>query len=207
MIWAIRKGLPYKGLSYPYVTLLQMALHTTTMFNALFIAIFVPSLLCFSVVLTLSYNSTTGTEFYVGQPLTVRCKHSQLQESDTVIMSLSREVIFRMRCLRDFDKWEVAPSGSLPDGVVYKALTDDDCDLPNKEQTLSVHFNITAGLKNVNITCYDRETQSYANSSLVIKETKCEYAFLIIIPQNFVIKKYSKDTLDRPSKIKLMSKT
>ena len=183
-----------------------MALHTTTMFIRL-MATFVPSLLCFSVVLRLSYNSTTGTEFYVGQPLTVRCKHSQLQESDTVILSLSHEGIFNIQCQRTYAKWQVLPFGSLPDGVVYKALTDDDCDLPNKEQTLSVHFNITAGLKNVNITCYDRETQSYANSSLVIKETKCEYAFFIIIPQNFVIKKYSKDTLDRLSKIKLMSKT
>ena len=64
---------------------------------------------------------------------------------------------------------------SPPAGVNYTVLTDEDCNLPVKDNTMTVEFIITEGLKNLNITCYDDVAARYSHSSLFIRETKCEY--------------------------------
>ena len=89
---------------------------------------------------------------------------------------------FGIRCERDPRGLFTEPRGSQPAGVNYTALTKKDCNLPERDTTMSVEFIITEGMKNLNITCYDAEAYRYSNSSLVIRETKCEYILIITQP-------------------------
>ena len=127
-----------------------------------------------SVVPKLSYNSTVTSGYYLGEPLTVRCEPSNIPEtgSFTLVFRIGDE--FRIQCQRGFDGWELVPVNSPPAGVTFTPLRKEDCNLPDKGNTLSVNFNITEGLENLNITCADYDT-GISNSSLLIKETKCEY--------------------------------
>ena len=124
--------------------------------------------------LTLSYNTTTADSFYIGEPLEVHCKTSQYRESGSLILAVRLGGAFRIKCTQEFDGWSVNPKGELPNDVVYTALTDKDCDLPNNNHTMSLKLNITEGLINLNITCQDRTTGIYADFILVIKAVKCE---------------------------------
>ena len=87
---------------------------------------------------------------------------------------------FRLRCERYDGGWFAYPIRSPPAGVHYTALTDEDCNLLEKDNTMSVKFIITEGLKNLNITCYDAEAKRYSDFSLVIRETQCEYTVINI---------------------------
>ena len=72
-----------------------------------------------------------------------------------------------------------------PFGVNYTDLSDKDCNLPEKDNTMSVEFIITEELKDLTIRCYDPQAEKYSDSSLVIKETKCEYTLINI--QSYVL--------------------
>ena len=73
---------------------------------------------------------------------------------------------------------ECTPTGLPPAGVNYTALKDEDCNLPEKDNTMSVKFIITKELKNLTIKCYDFIADKYSDSSLIIRETKCEYTLV-----------------------------
>ena len=104
--------------------------------------------------------------------MTVRCKQSKLSQ---YILQLKIGNTFSLRCERDSEESFAYQIRSPPAGVNYTALTDEDCNLLEKDNTMSVKFIITEGLKNLNITCYDAEAKRYSDFSLVITETKCEY--------------------------------
>ena len=80
-----------------------------------------------------------------------------------------------MECKRTSRGWEADPPGSPPAGVNFTALKNEDCNLPENDNTMSVKFIITEGLKNLNISCRDVWAESYSDKFLVIRETKCEY--------------------------------
>ena len=132
-------------------------------------------IISFLYLVTLSYNSTPESGFYIGQPLTVRCKQSKIQEVPLFILELYIGDAFSIRCERGQKGWKTYTTASPPADEKYTALTKDDCILPEKDNTMSVKFIITEGLKNLNITCYDAEAKRYSDLSLVITETKCEY--------------------------------
>ena len=130
------------------------------------------------VVVILSYNTTTANDFYIGEPLEVRCK--QISPSNALLLHvvwLGQN--FSSICLAAYG-WSAITKGSLPDNVVYTPLTNEDCDLPNRNRTMTVKFNITDGLINLNLTCQDGN-DIYSNSSLVINATKSEYELLMIV--------------------------
>ena len=85
---------------------------------------------------------------------------------------------FSVRCEQNSRGLFADPRGSQPAGVNYTALTKKDCNLPERDNTMSVEFIITEELKNLNITCYDGKAERYSNSSLVIRDTKCEYTLI-----------------------------
>ena len=62
----------------------------------------------------------------------------------------------------------------------YTDLSDKDCNLPEKDNTMSVKFIIIEVLKNLNITCYDAEAKRYSDFSLAIRETQCKYPVINI---------------------------
>ena len=104
----------------------------------------------------------------------MRCEPSNIPETGVFILALRIEDEFEIRCEKAYGGWELGPMTSPPAGVTFTPLTKEDCNLPDKDNTLSVNFNITEGLENLNITCADHNT-GISNSSLLIKETKCEY--------------------------------
>ena len=128
----------------------------------------------FSVVPTLSYNSTVTSGYYLGEPLTVRCEPSNIPEIDNFRLALRIEDDFLIECEKLFGKWRFDMSLSPLAGVTFTALKNEDCNLPEKSNTMSVQFNITKGLTNLNITCVDFHTGKLSNSFLLINETKCE---------------------------------
>ena len=129
----------------------------------------------FSVVPKLSYNSTVASEYYLGEPLTVRCEPSNIPKTGLFILALRIEDKFQIQCQRVGGAWELAQVESPPAGATFTPLKKEDCNLPENDKTMSVNFNITEGLENLNITCHDLDTGKKSNSSLLIKETKCEY--------------------------------
>ena len=82
---------------------------------------------------------------------------------------------------RDAMVWSATPTASPPDGVIYTAVSKENCDLPENDNAMSVNFLITEGQENLNITCYDALAGRPSDSSLVINETKCEYKSLMIV--------------------------
>ena len=105
----------------------------------------------------------------------MRCEPSNIPETVSFTLSLRIGDEFQIQCQRGLGPWVLSQVKSPPAGVTFTALTDEDCNLPEKDNTMSVNFNITEGLKNLNITCLDFHTLRFSNSSLLIKETKCEY--------------------------------
>ena len=128
----------------------------------------------FLYLVTLRYKSTPESGFYIGQPLTVRCKQSKIPEG-FFILELFIGDTFSMECKRTSRGWEADPPGSPPAGVNFTALKNEDCNLPENNNTMSVKFIITEGLKNLNISCRDVWAERYSDKFLVIRETKCEY--------------------------------
>ena len=111
----------------------------------------------------------------------MRCKLSEIIEGYSAItLALKIGDKFDLRCQREPAGWYAPPTASAPAGVNYTALTKDDCNLPEKDNTMSVKFIITEELKNLNITCRDVWADRYSDSSLVITETKCEYTLINI---------------------------
>ena len=109
-----------------------------------------------------------------------------MRESDILfILALKIGDRFNLRCERESATWEANPKGNPPAGVNYTTLTYRDCNLPEKDNTISVEFIITEGLKNLNITCYDVLAQRYSESSLIIRETKREYTLICI--QSYIL--------------------
>ena len=104
----------------------------------------------------------------------MRCEHSNIPESGTFTLALRIEDEFKIQCERSFGVWKLAPMNSPPAGVTFTPLTKEDCNLPEKDNTMTVNFNITEGLENLNITCYDIRAGELSNWFLLIKETKCE---------------------------------
>ena len=104
----------------------------------------------------------------------MRCEPSNIPETGVFILALRIEDEFEIRCERVYGVWKLVQVKSPPAGVTFTPLTDEDCNLPEKDNSMSVNFNITEGLENLNITCADYNT-GISNSSLLIKETKCEY--------------------------------
>ena len=82
---------------------------------------------------------------------------------------------FSIRCERNSRGLLEDPQNPPRAGVNYTAVSREDCNIPEKDNTMSVEFIITEGLKNLNITCYDDVAARYSDSSLFIRETKCEY--------------------------------
>ena len=97
-----------------------------------------------------------------------------MPESHRFRLELSIGDNFGIQCERNPRGLFTDPRGSPPAGVNYTAVTREDCNLPENDNTLSVEFIITKGLKNLTITCYDYVAERYSNSSLFIGET-CEY--------------------------------
>ena len=123
------------------------------------------------------------SEFYIGQRLTVRCKHSEIpiQEGTHWELQLWIGGLFYIRCVRDSEgPWQSYSWNGHPGSVNYTALTNEACNLPEKDNTMSVTFIITEGLKNLSIVCFDPQTEEYSDSDLVIKETKCEFTLINI---------------------------
>ena len=81
----------------------------------------------FSVVPKLSYNSTVASEYYLGEPLTVRCEPSNIPETGLFILALRIEDEFQIRCQRVGGAWELAPVNSPPAGVTFTPLRKEDC--------------------------------------------------------------------------------
>ena len=133
--------------------------------------------------MTQTYKTTTEDSFYKGEPLAVQCKASDIPEGNSLWLGLLLGGSLSFTCQRNFNGW-VSTTYEIPHGVVHRALTDDDCDLTNKDQTMSVNFNITEGLLNKNITCRDENTGIHADSFLVISAVKCEYKLTNIKPYN-----------------------
>ena len=134
----------------------------------------------FVYLVTLSYNSTVKNGFYIGQPLTVRCKALYIPEAPNFFMlHLRVGDTHNIDCDRETTKWYFDTFGRRPADVNYTDLTRKDCHLLEKNNTMSVEFIITEGLKNLNITCVlylkpEVLAARYSDSSLVIRETKCE---------------------------------
>ena len=87
---------------------------------------------------------------------------------------------FSIGCKRNDKGLFAPPTGPPPAGVNLTALTKEDCNLPEKDNTMSVKFIITRGLENLTITCYDARADIYSDYFLVIRETKCEYTLINI---------------------------
>ena len=113
--------------------------------------------------------------------MTVQCKQPKIPaEAPIFELALFIGDTFSIECKRNAKGWSAPPTTSPPAGVNYTALTNKDCKLPERDNTMSVKFIITEDLKNLNITCYDAWTDRYSDSLLVITETKCEYKLINI---------------------------
>ena len=104
----------------------------------------------------------------------MRCERSNIPETGTFTQALWIGNEFEIECQRSFGVWKLVPVNSPPAGVTFTPLTKEDCNLPEKGNTMTVNFNITRGLENLNITCFDFRTGELSNSFLLINETKCE---------------------------------
>ena len=116
-----------------------------------------------SVVPKLSYNSTVTSGYYLGEPLTVRCEPSNIPETVSFTLALRIGDEFQIQCQRGFGPWVLSQVKSPPAGVTFTPLTDEDCNLPEKDNTMSVNFNITEGLENLNKTFAELHTQRFSN--------------------------------------------
>ena len=116
----------------------------------------------------------------------MRCKQSDIFERDgVIILALKFGDKFDLRCQRESTEWFSTQIRSAPAGVNYTSLTNDDCNLPQKDNTMSVKFIITEGLKNLTIKCHDLYAARYSESFLIITETKREYTLICI--QSYIL--------------------
>ena len=153
--------------------------------------------ICFLYLVILSYNSTPESGFYIGQPLTVRCKLSEIIEGHGLfILALKIGDTFDLRCQREPSGWYAPPTASPPAGLNYTTLTKDDCNLPQKDNTMSVKFIITEGLKNLTIKCHDLYAARYSESFLIITETKREYTLICI--QSYILLHWNMAAMHQP---------
>ena len=137
----------------------------------------------FLYLVTLSYITSTESGFYIGQPLTVRCKLSGLPDDPFIMLQLLIGDTFNIECLRNPGGWCASLSYPPLAGVNITALTKEDCELLEKDNTMSVKFIITEGLKNLNITCFEQPLELKAarfSEFLFIRETKREYTLIYI---------------------------
>lgn len=77
--------------------------------------------------------------------------------------------------------WTVTAS-TLP-GIEYRTITDDDCNLLMNDNTLTVNFNITEGLRGKEITCRVVPSDTFSDSILNIQQLKCKCFYLLYMNQ------------------------
>ena len=118
------------------------------------------------VELTFSSGTTTGTSYYLGEPLTVSWKVSSIPQRlrlDIIIGDYS------VHCQHfTGGSWLAGTSGDKPNDLYYLALANEDCDLPGRDNTIAVNFNLTRGSESLPMTCYEPISDKTATDSLTI---------------------------------------